>query len=156
MKSRVVQCVSFKKHTNEISAFRTSRFRKSQLLLPELSLFLLPFLFSASAGDKVCLPKSAGTQEAPVGVLPLPRLGVLAHILGPPGWPRSEGVGPLSWDEWECGWQRLWRVLLPGDGICGICQDVWCWGGWWCCWEGRWPRWGWWWCCPGNRLSSPG
>lgn len=101
-------------------------FRAASAFLPELSLFLLPFLFSASAGDKVCLPKSAGTQEAPVGVLPLPRLGVLAHTLGPPGWPRSEGAGPLSWDEWECGWQRLWRVLLPGDGICGMCHDVWC------------------------------
>lgn len=94
--------------------------------LPELSLFLLLLLFSASAGDRVCLPKSVGTQEAPVGVLLLPSVGVLAHMLGAPGWPRSGGVGRLSCEGRECGWQRPWRALPPGDGICGMCQDAWC------------------------------
>lgn len=68
------------------------------LVLPELSLFLLPFLFSASAGDIVCLPKSAGTQLAPVGVL-LPRLGVLVQRLFLPRVPRSGGARALSWAE---------------------------------------------------------
>lgn len=95
---------------------------ESGLFLPELSLFLLPLRFSASAGDKACRPKSPGTQDAPVGVL-APRLGVLAQRLGPAG-PRS-GEALLGG-----GRQRLWRALAgEGEGMGGMCQPAWCCGG---------------------------
>lgn len=61
--------------------------------LPELSLFLLPDLFSVSTGDRACLPYSPGAHAAPVGVL-VPRLEEFEHRTG--GLLPSSGGPPES------------------------------------------------------------